>query len=220
MKSTKNLIKENFVTEIKHISKSKLPTKWGNFEIHVFLENKTNKEHIVMKMGDFVDGKQVLARIHSECLTGDALFSQRCDCGAQLELALEKISKERRGILLYLRQEGRGIGIANKIRAYNLQDKGADTVEANLNLGFEDDLRNYNICQPLLRYFEIRSLKLMTNNPQKIESLLNLNFSVERQEHVVNINDHNINYLKTKSQKLGHLFDIPPNKCNKNHSKN
>ena len=184
-----------------------LPTRWADFEMHAFFDPASGKEHIALTLGDVADGRPVLARIHSECLTGDALFSMRCDCGPQLELALQKIAEEGRGALLYLRQEGRGIGLLNKVRAYHLQDQGADTVEANQRLGFAADMRNYGLCDPMLKHLGIRSLRLMTNNPRKIAAMQGLN--VEIAEHVSLItgrNPHNDRYLKTKVSKLGHLI--------------
>ena len=158
----------------------------------------------IQKIGD---GAPVLARVHSECLTGDVLFSQRCDCGAQLEGALKRIADEGRGILLYLRQEGRGIGLVNKIRAYRLQEAGADTVEANLQLGFHADARNYALCQPMLEQFGIKELRLMTNNPRKIDALSSLGIEVaERVPLLVNRNAFNQHYLNTKAAKLGHMM--------------
>jgi GTP cyclohydrolase II len=187
-----------------------LPTPWANFQLHAFLEVGTGKEHLAMTLGNVGDGQPVLARLHSECLTGDTLFSQRCDCGAQLENALRRIAEEGRGILLYLRQEGRGIGLINKIRAYALQEQGADTVEANHQLGFADDLRSYDICAPMLRHFGIRSLRLMTNNPRKLDALAQLDIAIERVEHVATRTDHNTRYLQTKASKLGHLLPKRP----------
>ena len=187
-----------------------LPTPWATFQLHAFLEADTGKEHLALTLGDVSDGQPVLARLHSECLTGDTLFSQRCDCGAQLENALKRIASEGRGILLYLRQEGRGIGLINKIRAYALQEQGADTVEANHQLGFADDLRNYEICAPMFRHFGIRALKLMTNNPRKLDALKNLDIGIERVEHVATSTSHNMRYLQTKASKLGHLLPKAP----------
>jgi GTP cyclohydrolase II len=189
-----------------YMASCELPTPWATFRLHAFVEKDTGKEHLALTLGDVSNGKPVLARLHSECLTGDALFSQRCDCGAQLEGALRRIAAEGRGVLLYLRQEGRGIGLVNKIRAYSLQEQGADTVEANHQLGFADDLRNYAICGPMFQYFGIKSLRLMTNNPRKIEALKDLDISTERVEHVASSTRHNARYLDTKAKKLGHLL--------------
>ena len=187
-----------------------LPTPWAQFTLHAFVEHSTGKEHLAMVLGDIGDGEPVLARVHSECLTGDVLFSQRCDCGAQLEGALKKIADEGRGILLYLRQEGRGIGLVNKIRAYRLQEAGADTVEANLQLGFHADARNYELCKPMLAQFGVRNLRLMTNNPRKIDALTRLGIQVtERVPLLVNRNAFNNSYLNTKQAKLGHMMGQP-----------
>jgi len=184
-----------------------LPTPWAQFTLHAFVEHATGKEHLAMTLGEIGDGEPVLARVHSECLTGDVLFSQRCDCGAQLEGALKRIAAEGRGILLYLRQEGRGIGLVNKIRAYRLQEAGADTVEANLQLGFHADARNYELCQPMLARFGIKTLRLMTNNPRKIDAMEKMGVRVsERVPLLVNRNAFNNTYLNTKESKLGHLM--------------
>ena len=184
-----------------------LPTPWAQFTLHAFVEHATGKEHLAMTLGDIGNGEPVLARVHSECLTGDVLFSQRCDCGAQLEGALKKIADEGRGILLYLRQEGRGIGLVNKIRAYRLQEAGADTVEANLALGFHADARNYELCKPMLAQFGVRTLRLMTNNPRKIEAMEKLGVKViERVPLLVNRNAFNMGYLDTKQAKMGHMM--------------
>lgn len=190
-----------------YVASSKLPMPWGIFEIHAFVERETSKEHIMLSLGNVREGGPVLARIHSECLTGDALFSQRCDCGAQLEAALQRIAQEGRGVLMYLRQEGRGIGLVNKIRAYQLQDEGADTVEANERLGFPADMRRYDLCRPMLDHFGITQVRLMTNNPRKERTLQEL--GIEVTEHIplqVNRNPYNEQYLRTKAQKLGHRF--------------
>lgn len=193
---------------IHYVASAQLPTQWGVFSIHGFEETATGKEHIALVMGDIADGEPVLMRIHSECLTGDALFSQRCDCGPQLQAALEAIAAEGRGLLLYLRQEGRGIGLLNKIRAYALQDKGADTVEANEQLGFDADLRQYAICEAMLKHLQVKKVRLMTNNPRKVKALEDQGIEViERKSLQFGRNPHNEGYLKTKQGKLGHLFD-------------
>lgn len=184
-----------------------LPTPFATFSLYGFVEHATGKDHLAMVLGEVASGEPVLARIHSECLTGDALFSQRCDCGAQLETALRQIAAEGRGVVLYLRQEGRGIGLANKLRAYRLQDSGADTVEANHALGFDSDLRDYSIVKPMLDALNIKSLRLMTNNPRKIAAMQSSGVVVaERLPLSVNRNPANARYLDTKSSKLGHLF--------------
>jgi len=193
--------------KVDYISSCELPTTFATFQLHAFFEAATGKEHLALTLGDVADGQPVLARLHSECLTGDALFSQRCDCGAQLETAMQKIAKEGRGVLLYLRQEGRGIGLLNKIHAYRLQDAGADTVEANQALGFAPDQRNYRICLPMLQHLKISSVKLMSNNPRKAAALTDLGIKVT--EHIpliIKKNPHNERYLLTKASKLGHKF--------------
>jgi len=188
-----------------------LPMPWATFQMHGFIDKATGKEHVALSLGDVGDGQPVLARVHSECLTGDALFSQRCDCGAQLETALQRIAEEGRGVLFYLRQEGRGIGLLNKVRAYHLQDDGADTVEANEKLGFPADMRRYALCLPMIAHLKINGLRLMTNNPKKIAALKGFGIDVvERIAIIVNKNPHNIGYLGTKVKKLGHM--IPADK--------
>ncbi|MES2047921.1 MAG: GTP cyclohydrolase II [Pseudomonadota bacterium] len=192
---------------LEYVTSCKLPTTWANFQMHAFVESATGKEHIALTLGDFSDGKPVLARIHSECLTGDALFSQRCDCGPQLEMAMQKIAQEGRGAILYLRQEGRGIGLLNKVHAYRLQDEGADTVEANQQLGFAADLRSYSLCEPMLKHLGISAVRLMTNNPRKISAMTEMKVKVE--EHIpliIKRNPFNDRYLSTKVSKLGHLM--------------
>lgn len=191
--------------DIKFIDKALLPNKFGTFVIHAFKEGE--KEHIVLTMGDITDKEAVLARLHSECLTGDALFSQRCDCGPQLEEAMKRIAEVGSGVIFYLKQEGRGIGLANKIRAYHLQDEGMDTVEANLHLGFNEDERDYSIIKPIMEFLHIKSLRLMTNNPSKLEKLKDEGIKVDERVSIeVGKNPHNEEYLKTKSQKMRHIF--------------
>lgn len=193
---------------IRYVESSKLPTPWGMFEMHGFEEVETGKEHVVLTMGDTAADEPLLARIHSECLTGDALFSLRCDCGAQLQHALHRIAMEGRGAVFYLRQEGRGIGLLNKIRAYHLQDCGADTVEANEQLGFGADMRDYSILKAMLEHLKVKSIRLMTNNPRKVKALEDLGIEVvERLPHQTGRNPHNVKYLSTKKGKLGHLFE-------------
>ena len=189
------------------VAASKLPTPFAQFTMNGFLEEENGREHVVLTLGDVSDGLPVLGRVHSECLTGDALFSQRCDCGSQLEAALRAIAAEGRGVLLYLRQEGRGIGLMNKIRAYELQDGGADTVEANERLGFAADQRDYGICLPMLDHLGIHSLRLMTNNPRKVKALTEMGITVaERVPLHTGHNPHNKLYLATKAGKLGHMM--------------
>lgn len=189
------------------VESSKLPTPWGIFEMHGFEDLENNKEHVVLTLGQVDTDEPVLARIHSECLTGDALFSLRCDCGAQLQAAMHRIAMEGRGAIFYLRQEGRGIGLLNKIKAYRLQDCGADTVEANEKLGFGADMRDYSILKPMLEHLKIQKIRLMTNNPRKVNALQELGIEVtERLAHESGRNPHNAKYLKTKKGKLGHLL--------------
>ena len=189
------------------VAASQLPTPFGVFTMHGFLDEASGKEHVALTFGDVADGEPVLGRLHSECLTGDALFSLRCDCGAQLQAALEAIAQEGRGVLLYLRQEGRGIGLLNKIRAYELQDAGADTVQANEQLGFAADQREYSMCQPMLEHLGISSIKLMTNNPRKIKALEGFGLKVaERKPIQAGLNPYNKMYLSTKAGKLGHML--------------
>lgn len=200
---------ENSVA-VRFIANSQLPTSWGMFTIHGFKDDQSDKEHVALVYGDVSGNEPVLARLHSECLTGDALFSKRCDCGPQLASALERIAKEGRGVLLYLRQEGRGIGLLNKIRAYNLQDQGADTVEANERLGFAADMREYSMCKPMLEHLGVSAIRLMTNNPRKVKALEEAGITVtERLSLHVGLNPFNKQYLSTKMGKLGHWADEP-----------
>jgi len=192
---------------LEYVTSCELPMPWATFTMHAFVESRSGKEHLALTLGDVSDGKPVLGRIHSECLTGDALFSQRCDCGSQLEAAMRAIAREGRGVLLYLRQEGRGIGLLNKIRAYELQDGGADTVEANERLGFAADQRDYAICLPMLEHLGVKSLRLLTNNPRKVKALTEMGITVaERVPLHTGHNPHNKLYLATKASKLDHMM--------------
>jgi GTP cyclohydrolase II len=188
---------------------AELPTRFGDFHIVAFSNNKDDKEHVAIIKGDVIDAEDVPVRLHSECLTGDALGSLRCDCRDQLEAALKKIGSMERGMVLYLRQEGRGIGLVNKIRAYSLQDTGLDTVEANLALGFRDDERDYAVAAHMLHALNVKSIRLMTNNPKKIAQLEQHGVKItERIPHVLPTNEHNLFYLQTKAAKSGHMIDF------------
>ena len=193
------------MSSCKFASESKLPTKFGEFTISTF-EEPCGKDHIALTIGDIQDEDTVMCRVHSECLTGDALHSLRCDCGPQLQAALKMLAENKTGILLYLRQEGRGIGLVNKIRAYALQDQGHDTVEANEMLGFPADLREYNICLDILQHFEISSVNLLTNNPKKVSALEEVGISVVKRTSLhEGANEKNQDYLNAKRDKMGHL---------------
>ena len=189
---------------------ARLPTRWGEFRIHGF-EADNGGEHVALVMGDPAGSDAPLVRVHSECLTGDALFSQRCDCGPQLEAAMRRIGEAGEGIIIYLRQEGRGIGLLNKIRAYGVQDReGADTVEANEALGFAPDARDYGVAAGMLGSLGVERVRLMTNNPQKVAGLESAGVSVvERLPILAGRNPHNHAYLETKAAKFGHHFDEP-----------
>lgn len=190
------------------LSQSRLPTPFAVFDLRVYAA-ADGREHVAMSLGDLAGGPAPLLRLHSECLTGDALFSLRCDCGFQLEQALRRIAEEGRGVLLYLRQEGRGIGLGNKIRAYALQDQGHDTVEANLRLGFPADARDYAVALDILADLGVREARLMTNNPRKVQALEAAGIRVrERVPLMHGRNPHNAQYLDTKAGRLGHLFDV------------
>jgi len=188
---------------------AELPTRFGQFHIVAFENNRDGKEHIAITRGDVIGAADVPVRLHSECLTGDVMGSLRCDCRDQLEAALKKISELQRGVVLYLRQEGRGIGLVNKIRAYSLQDQGLDTVEANLALGFRDDERDYAVAAHMLMALKIESVQLMTNNPKKIDQLTRYGVKVnDRIPHIMEPNQHNRFYLETKAAKSGHMIEL------------
>ncbi len=202
-----DLIKYRVRTEslVKRIASAKLPTAFGDFQVHVFENQLDRQEHVALVRGDIGDGKDVLVRVHSSCLTGDVLHSVRCDCGAQLDAALERIGQEDRGVLLYLNQEGRGIGLGNKIRAYELQDEGFDTVEANERLGFKADQRDYGMGVQILRELGIRSMRLLSNNPRKLVGIEGYGLSVSEWLPLeVPVHESTRRYLKTKKEKLGH----------------
>ena len=186
-----------------------LPTKFGHFNIIAFWNNRDEKDHVAIVHGEVVGMENVPVRLHSECLTGDALGSLRCDCRDQLAASLERIAEEPFGIVLYMRQEGRGIGLLNKIRAYQLQDGGLDTVDANLALGFRDDERDFAVAAHMLHTLDIKSVRLMTNNPKKVDELRRYQINVvERLPHIIPPNEYNRFYLETKSRRSGHLIDF------------
>lgn len=190
---------------IKLVTSTILPTPFAEFRLHGF-EAVDGKEHVALTLGDITTAEPVLARVHSECLTGDALFSLRCDCGPQLEAAMKKIADTGRGVILYLRQEGRGIGLINKIRAYAEQDKGLDTVEANEILGFLPDQREYGIAAAMFAQLGVQQIRLLTNNPRKLKALQDVGVNVlERVQHRVKTTAHSHRYLATKAAKMGHM---------------
>ena len=200
---------------VEKVAEADFPTRFGHFRIYGFRSIPTNgaasepqEEAVVLKMGDVASGPPPLVRIHSQCLTGDVFHSLRCDCRQQLELALEMVAAEGRGLIIYENQEGRGIGLLNKLRAYELQDSGADTVEANVQLGFEPDLRSYTMPAGVLRYFGVSQVRLLSNNPDKIAALERGGVHVaERVPAIVETHEANEHYMQTKREKLGHLFD-------------
>ena len=199
--------KENDVL-VNEVAVAKMPTQWGKFDLHAYENCLDDKEHIALVKGDVKGKEEVLVRIHSECFTGDVLGSRRCDCGSQLHKAMKTIDEKGEGVILYLRQEGRGIGLYNKMKAYNLQDEGLDTVEANVKLGFEADLRDYVLGSQILKDLGIKSVKLMTNNPKKIEGLKSYGIDVVQRENIeITPNEENKRYLKTKKDKLDHMLE-------------
>ena len=196
---------------LRKVAEAEFPTQFGLFRIYgfegIFTDSGRTEEAVVLKMGDLAAPEPPLVRIHSQCLTGDVFHSLRCDCRAQLEIALESIAREGRGLLIYEHQEGRGIGLLNKLRAYELQDQGADTVEANQQLGFDSDLRSYALPGAILQYFGLKAVRLLSNNPEKVEAVENAGVRVaERVPCLADVLDTREAYLRTKRDKMGHLI--------------
>ena len=193
--------------KLKFIETSKLPTDIGEFTVHAFTDEKEKKDHLAICMGDLLTSEPVLSRIHSQCITGESFFSMRCDCRYQLTESLQQIANIGRGVVFYLQQEGRGIGLSNKIKAYSLQDKGLDTVEANHQLGFKEDERTYETVSGMIKFLAIKKLDLMTNNPKKIKALKDMGVEVNQRIPLsTDTNKYNEKYISTKINKLGHLL--------------
>lgn len=194
---------------IKRLVTSRIPTPYGAFQLMLFSNNYDHKEHMAFVMGDIERREDVLLRVHSECFTGDVLSSLRCDCGEQLERAFQMVGEAKRGAILYLRQEGRGIGLLDKLRAYNLQDEGLDTVEANLKLGHQADERDYTAAGLMIKDLGIRSVNLITNNPKKISELESLGINVRRRVPIeIPARPENMAYLRTKMQRMNHILRL------------
>ncbi len=196
--------------ELNNIVQTRIPTRHGEFTLHYFINNLDEKEHIALVHGKVAEKNNVPVRIHSECFTGDVLGSRRCDCGEQLDMSLKLISENGLGVLIYLRQEGRGIGLLKKLQAYNLQDQGLDTVDANIHLGHLADEREYTIAALILQKLQIKSVNLITNNPRKIDELKKLGIIVDKRISIETDYHHdNLEYLKTKVKKMNHLLSVP-----------
>ncbi len=194
---------------ISRMACARIPTDAGDFQLCLYENNRDDKEHLALVMGEVGGQENVLVRVHSECFTGDVLGSRRCDCGEQLQRAMHHIAKAGAGMIIYLRQEGRGIGLLNKLRAYNLQDAGYDTVEANLLLGHQADERDYTVAAHILRDWDVRSVRLMTNNPLKMESLRELGIALsDRVPLQADITPQNAGYLRTKMERMRHLLHL------------
>jgi GTP cyclohydrolase II len=203
-------MKDTFAPQLQKVAEANFPTQFGAFRIYGFEARPAGRfeEAVALKMGGLESGEPPLVRIHSQCLTGDVFHSLRCDCRAQLEIALAAIAQEGRGLLIYELQEGRGIGLLNKLRAYELQDRGADTVEANQQLGFESDLRSYDLPGAILQYFQLRAVRLMSNNPEKVDAVERAGIAVvERVPCIADAVDSREAYLRTKKEKMGHLLE-------------
>ena len=188
---------------------ARIPTRYGTFQLMLFTTSHDDKEHMALVMGDVMNKENVIVRVHSECFTGDVLGSERCDCGEQLDRAMQMVGQARQGVILYLRQEGRGIGLLDKLRAYNLQDEGLDTVEANLRLGHQADERDYTVASLMLKELGVRSLRLITNNPKKINELRGLGVVVEQRMPIeVAPRPENLHYLRTKAIRMDHMLQF------------
>ena len=196
-------------SKLKFIETSKLPTDVGEFTVHAFTDEKDSKDHLAIGMGDLLTNEPVLSRIHSQCITGESFFSMRCDCRYQLTESLTQIAERGRGVVFYLQQEGRGIGLHAKIQAYHLQDKGADTLDANLLLGLPADARNYRIASTMLKVLKVEEVCLLSNNPDKVEQLEKHGIIVaQRMPLIVGVGEENKEYLQTKADRMGHNIDL------------